>query len=397
MAVCSFLGHWGVYDADIESRLQTAVDEVVSQNESVDFWLHPRGDFFNYCFLAVLRAKTRSPQTVNIRLVVSESQYADIMEQKSGSVPACMIDNITMYRMEYPKCRDWMIPYKKFLCFIAQKSTYVISYLYQKLHDPASHILSFTENRTNTEVISVTSAETEQVILESIGLMSEQEQYVFQKIDGGCSLKEAGASLGVGKERTRQILHHGCWLIEKELEKHRNRTHAMLGRPEYSCGIFALGKETYSLMKGLKCVIDFLASTYKVKKVHIDQRYAESGFMMILKGWYPFSSKVHVTAVTDEEPFSEADREEDILRIRFCPPCDAVRYVGWPGMEDDTGGLAAITDIIERSDFCLFNGSAVRLAGEARRDVSRKKTAIFVDIGKKNEIRAAELPGGFKS
>ena len=77
MAVCSFLGHWSVYDADIEYRLQAAVDEVVRQNESVDFWLHPWGEFFNYCFLAVLRAKTRSPQTVKICLIVSESQYTD--------------------------------------------------------------------------------------------------------------------------------------------------------------------------------------------------------------------------------------------------------------------------------------------------------------------------------
>ena len=362
MAVCSFLGHWSVYDADIEYRLQAAVDEVVRQNESVDFWLHPWGEFFNYCFLAVLRAKTRSPQTVKICLIVSESQYTDIMQQKSGSIPACMIDEITMYRVEHTQYRDWMIPYRMLQRFIVQKSTYIIKYIYKKLYDTDRKILDFSENRQDTEVISVSSEETERIIIEHIGLMPEQEQHVFQKIDGGCTLKEAGASLGVGKERTRQILHHGCAILKKSLQ----------------------------------CVIDFLTSAYQVKKVYIDQRCAESGFMMILKGWYPFSSKVHVTAVTDAEPFSEADREEDILRIRFCPPCDAVRYVGWPGMENDTDGLAAIADVIERSDFCLFHGSAARFAEEQRRAVCQKKTVIFVDIGKKNSIQEGKPAGGIE-
>lgn len=390
MAVCSFLGHWNVYDADIEYRLQAAVDEVMRQNESVDFWLHPWGEFFNYCFLAVLRAKTRSPQTVRICLIVSESQYDEIIQQKAGSVPACMFDEIRMYRVEHTQHRDWMIPYRMLQRFMVQKSTYIIKYIYKKLYDTDRKILDFSENRQATEVISVSSAETERIIMEHIGLMPEQEQHVFQKIDGGCTLKEAGAALGVGKERTRQILHHGCAILKKSLERRRNRVRATLGGQEYTCGIFALGRESYSLMRSFQCVIDFLTSAYQVKKVYIDQRYAESGFMMILKGWYPFRSKVHVTAVTDEEAFAASGREDDGLRMRFCPPCDAVRYIGWPGMEDGMDGRATIADVIERSDFCLFHESFARLSEEQRRAICQKKTVIFVDIGKKSSILGVE-------
>ena len=82
------------------------------------------------------------------------------------------------------------------------------------------------------------------------------------------------------------------------------------------------------------------------------------------------------------------------MRILFCPPGDAVRYVGWPGMENDTDGLAAIADVIERSDFCLFHGSAARFAEEQRRAVCQKKTVIFVDIGKKNSIQEGKPAGG---
>ena len=379
MAVCSFLGHWDIYDADIENRLQAAVDKVVNRNESVEFWLYPHGEFFNYCLLAVLRARTRCPRRVRIRLVVNERQYTDIMEQKPGSIPACMADSITMFHMEYPSQRDWAIPYKGFLRFVVEKSDYVISYLYQKLYDPENHVFSFAEKRADTEIISVVSAETEQIIVEDEGLMSEQEQVVFQKIGDGCSLKEAGGLLGVGRERTRQILRHGCGKIKKDLERRRRRACAALGGLEYVCGIFGLGKENYQAMKGFKCVMDFLKSRYQVKRIYIDGRYAESGFMMILKEWYPFGSEVHVTAVTDEEAFSE-DETEGLLDMRFCPPCDAVRYAGRAGAEDSLEGFTAIADIIEQSDFCLFHGGFEHGAGAGRLAACRKRTAVFVDL-----------------
>lgn len=40
MAVCSFLSHESIYDADVEDRLQTAADQVVNENESVEFLLN---------------------------------------------------------------------------------------------------------------------------------------------------------------------------------------------------------------------------------------------------------------------------------------------------------------------------------------------------------------------
>ena len=51
MAICSFLGHEDVYDADIEARLQAAVNQVVAENDTVEFLLNFDRKFFYYCLL----------------------------------------------------------------------------------------------------------------------------------------------------------------------------------------------------------------------------------------------------------------------------------------------------------------------------------------------------------
>ena len=43
MAVCLFLGHWDIFDADIDSRLQEAVDLVIQKNKQVEFFVYKIG------------------------------------------------------------------------------------------------------------------------------------------------------------------------------------------------------------------------------------------------------------------------------------------------------------------------------------------------------------------
>ena len=120
MAVCTFLGHQNVYDADIECRLQTAVNMVASENETVEFWLYPDETFFNYCLLAVLRVKKQNPQKIRICLVADESKYTKLMQQEPGSIPACMFDRIILCRTDDKKSNDFTMPYKTLLRYVVQ-------------------------------------------------------------------------------------------------------------------------------------------------------------------------------------------------------------------------------------------------------------------------------------
>ena len=49
IAVCSFIGHEEVYDADLEHRLQTVVEQIIEYHETVEFLIYPRGRFYYLC------------------------------------------------------------------------------------------------------------------------------------------------------------------------------------------------------------------------------------------------------------------------------------------------------------------------------------------------------------
>lgn len=75
MTVCSFLGHREIYDAEIDSTLQSAIDGIVQENGETDFLLYPCNTFYERCFLAVLKAKARQPENITITLVLPEEKY----------------------------------------------------------------------------------------------------------------------------------------------------------------------------------------------------------------------------------------------------------------------------------------------------------------------------------
>ena len=393
MTVCSFLGHQDVFDADIEIRLQAAVDEVVRENETVEFWLCPDKAFFNCCLLAVLRAKKQNPQKIGICLVADEYDYRKLMRQEPGSVPACMFDKVILCRNDDGKSSNDTMPYKTLLRHVVQKSTYVITYLYPRLYEAENHILSFAVKNPKIRILSVTSLETERAIIENAAKLSEKEQRIFHKMNERCTLKEAGASLGVGQERARQILRQGCRTIRCNLELQFSKESTRIGNTNRACGIFALDRENYKLMKRFKHIVDFLAAAFRVKRFYIEQPYANSGYMIALKEWQPPFRTFRITAVTDEEMFSEQNRDDD-LNTRFCPPCDAVSCVSWPDAEYHAAGLHIIADIIGRSDFCISNLSAIAQIEKLQQYICQQKQTIFLDIGKADIVSGNETTPG---
>lgn len=86
MAVCSFIGHREIFDADIESKLQTAVDTLVKEYESIEFMIYPRDRFYHFCLLAVLRARTFNPEKVTIAIVlpISDEKHLKIPSSLAG-------------------------------------------------------------------------------------------------------------------------------------------------------------------------------------------------------------------------------------------------------------------------------------------------------------------------
>ena len=372
IAVCSFIGHEEVYDADLEHRLQTVVEQIIEYHETVEFLIYPRGRFYYLCMLAALRARTCFPQKVTITLVLLEDNA------KYTKVPIFIPNKVVTLQFSPTKKYDVTIPRKKLLKWSVQKSTHLISYNYGKLYDAESHI---PKRQAALNIISLTSPETEEAILETAPLMTEKEQIVFQSMNEGCSLIEAGTALEVSRERARQLLQHGCRTIRKHLSLRYNKAMATEQKQrEHTCGLFILGEATYGSLSRFKGIFDFLTSAYGIKCIHVEQSYIHSSFMFVLTTSY--HNTLHITGMISGKSLAESNGDLDHMLERFCPPCHAVGCVSHAGLENNADSLDVIINMLEQTDFCICDLSATPHAEKIQKYASQVKRTVLLDLSR---------------
>lgn len=375
MAVCSFIGHGDVYDADMESRLQSAIEQVLSENEPVEFLMYSvlNEEFFNYCLMAALRTRSKYPEKITITLAQFE-----IHERR---IPSCMLDRMISPELPERKSKDNTIANKHKLQWIIQNSSHLITCIYDKLYDSNMQIVKVTTGK-RPKIIDISNPETDLAIMESSSaLMSEKEQIIFHAMNKGCTLIEAGKLIGVRRERAKQILQQGCRTIGKNLKMHcLTIKKASKSMQERTCGLFALGKPTYEAMLNFKFIIDFLISSFGIKSFHIEQSYAHSGFMFALTA-SSYRELLHITAEISGKSLAEGDNTLDNIQRLFCPPCHSVICVGCVDSGNTKGNFDVITDLIKRTDFCICDLSATGNADEIKTYAAQAERAVLLDMG----------------
>lgn len=368
MAVCAFLGDRDVYDAGMESKLRAAVTQIVVENESVEFLLyHISSDsFFNCCLLSALRARTCYPDKVTITLAVCNNEYNRYIQEGWSPAPDCMIDRIISPEFPDTQRRDSNMSYKQIMQWIIKHSTHIICCIYDRLYDSECCALR-AKIPSTSEVINITSPEMEQAIEAAILLLSEREQYVFQARANGCSHKDTGQMLGVCKENVRKILHQGCRAIRKNL-KIKNVTVQVT----HSCALFALGKATHESLDRFNSIADFLICS-GTNRFYVEHTYSRSAFMSALSSKHPVYRKISITVITDGN---------DDLDVVLLPPGVAIQCISDVASANGAGSSCAITDMINRADFCLCDLSSVDNAEEIQQRIRKSKRAVLLDMGK---------------
>lgn len=372
IAVCSFIGHEQVYDTDLEYRLQAVVEQIIERHEAVEFLIYPRGKFYYLCMLAALRARTCFPQKVTITLVLLENNA------KNMKVPSFVPDKVVILQFSPSKKNDFTRPRKKLLKWSIQKSTHLISYNYDKLHDAEIYI---PKGQAAPNIISLASPETEEAILETTPLMTRREQIVFQSMSEGYSLTEAGKMLGISRERARQLLQHGCRTIREHLSLRCNRELAAEQKQgEHTCGLFILGEATYNSLSRFKRIFDFLTSAYGTKYIHVEQSYIHSSFIFVLT--ISYYNTLHITGMINDKSLAESNVDLDHMLERFCPPCHAVGCVSPAGLENNSDGLDVIANMLEQTDFCVCDLSATPHAERIQKYAAEVKRTVLLDLSR---------------
>ena len=69
MAYCTFAGHRNIFMADVDKKIEKAIESFLQTDESFTFYIGGMGEFDSKCSSAVRAAKHRHPSKI-IRLVL---------------------------------------------------------------------------------------------------------------------------------------------------------------------------------------------------------------------------------------------------------------------------------------------------------------------------------------
>lgn len=380
MAICSFLGDdTRIYDADICSLVQTAVDQLVEENESVNFLIHFSGGFYNCCLRAVLNARVRWPQSVTITLVLNEERCQEYMKNESSNLPYSMFDRIVVPPITPRGKTDRETPVSslRLMRWMILNSTHLISGLYELFFEGENRFLELAKKTPSLKIVSLANAETEQAIIENIASLPDRQRKIYQNQIAKQDIGEIAKSLGITHKRAIQIQHDGRKTLHIKMTNRYNHLILQLGKQQKrSCSVFALGKPTYETLCRLEYIASDLNASFDVKKFYIEQTQIHAPFTYVLKRLTKDPSKLFLTGVTNREIDSE---NEDPANC--CGPCNAVICV--PEAQCVVRKeLGIIASMIDFSDFCICNLSATPLADRIREYAAHGNRAVLLDISK---------------
>lgn len=325
MTICAFLGHDRVYDKDILSRLRKAVYAVAQKHKEIAFAFCGRGEFYDWCYAAVLEAKYRFPKNE----IHISNEIADRTTLNQASV--------------------------------------VITYIYDGFHEKSSMTRRALKAQ---DIIDLTSAETASRIEKLIEALPEREQLVLRRVNSGETLAQIGTALGVSGSAVRAVRANACRRL-------RRATHVRLicDKP---CAVFSLGKATYENVRAFDRQVEYVSRAYGVTSYLIAAEYVGSAFMSSLERYAK-----HITAVVH---YSVAEDARDIFSLRYCPPCERVVYVDSDSKVEKQRTLSAVDYMLDRADFCICNLQSTLGDALRNRIAASNGAAVFDIAGNDGEV-----------
>ena len=391
MAICSFFGHNDVYDPDIDNMLQSAVEKVVDENETVEFLVYQHGRFYNRCFLAALKARSRYPGKVTIAIVLHEEYFEGrgmYAWNKHSWIPFCMVDRIIIppvdeFITDVAKRRDTTLSYKWMIRWLLPRSTHVISYLYRDLFGRENRLFDRAEAMPTLTIIDISCSETVQAIAERVWHIPDRERLVYQAISAGHECRHLAEQMGLNRTRVSQILSNGCRRIGEHLNWRDLKT-LYTDKEKRSCSIFFADQITKDILKNFNAIIDFLIEVFEVRNFYIEASRSRSKLVTQIKRHLIPGRPLRILAVIDgagSDTEDDAELEMENIMTRVCPPCDAAVCIDHAD-SSLAGPLGVIPDMIDLSDFCICDFSEIPPQVNLQKYITRSKGTILLDVNK---------------
>ena len=383
MAICLFFGHDDVYDPDIDNMLQSAVEKVVDENETVEFLVYQHGRFYNRCFLAALKARSRYPGKVTITIALHKEYFEGrgvYAWYKYSWIPFCVVDKVIILPVDE---FDATLSYRWMIRWLLARSTHLISYLYRGLLGIENRLFDRAETMPALTIIDISCPETAQAITERVWHIPDRERLVYQAISAGHECQHLAEQMGISRSRVFQILSNGCRRIAEHLNWRYLKT-LYTDKEKRSCSIFFVNQITTDTLENFNAIIDFLIEIFEVRNFYIEASHSHSVLVTQIKRHSIPDSPLRILAVIDgagSDTEDDAELEMENIMTRACPPCDAAVCIDHAD-SSLAGPLGVIPDMIDLSDFCICDFSEIPPQVNLQKYITRSKGTILLDVNK---------------
>jgi len=399
MRICSFLGgHFTLYDVDIAKRAGRAVHEVLEKSEEALFLFTGKSAFESICHGAVLEARQKFPgKQIRLGLVYSEPiQENWPFDNFWRSVPLCSFD----YLIEAPECGEKKSgavgEYKK-LRRMFRRSDFLISYVYESLHDSDMALLRSARRLNRLTIIDATDSDTAAYIMDKYRTLPSDQSYIMKQRLAGSGRKELSEVLSITPERVSKLTYEGGRRLRKVLER-RYRSMQVQSGPErpLTCGVVLLGEmeaQDREMVNVFEAVVRHFLYQRIPLRFLVEQNHCGSSFSNHLQHLVSGRQEVTLEVITGYQANTpEALRE---IRSRYVPPYHNVLNIDFGAKTPRNRNTQIGRAVIDRSDVLICNlESESDIAGTYRNHLKSKISLQLFDLSKKPErISAAEFFG----
>lgn len=246
MAICSYVNSAEVFDIDLESKITDAIENMLQENDSMEFLCYSGGSvdstFMQIYVPAVLLAKQRHPEKEVLLVgLIEKDQKGNAKHSPLDFFPENVFDKILEFTPKNFSDNN-ASSFHLFIKAIIRHSDYFLSHLYSSFHYTEETYLNYVKSKKNIKIYDLTNPETTAFIQQSYKSLPEKKQEFHEALESGKTIQDIAAAYNMSPNAVKAQLNYGS----RELHRLAKQRYWKMLREDSStltCGILLLGNE----------------------------------------------------------------------------------------------------------------------------------------------------------
>lgn len=399
---CLFYGYDKIYDKELGDIVQGKIEELVAQEDALDFLFYHPSPFQALCLRCVMLVRQKNPEK-RVRLIRVFNPAKDAPQghgdwyrlAASTGFPLCFFDDVQMVQELPGKAAKnpnlFATQQNKVERWLFQQCDYLFVYNYPNVPESDGTQIKYARSSCSATVIPLINEETLAALDRMIDGMEERERSVLQGLRDGETQATVGKRIGVSSNRVSQIAHKASLKLRRELESQFYILNRREEHPTYLCSLAGLGDATAVKMAVFKGLIKMIRDVYGVSGFQIMDMDSDSAFgeALVSNAMQPLyiggsSKNVAVNVLQSIEETDDAWQADAYERL----PSLYDGIVHYSAETEQQPSMEAVCGrAMEESIFFITDLTAVPGIASSLQDTCAKtKDCVLIDLSKYRRI-----------